>query len=190
MSLKRIFLLPVFLMITNTGIAIAQAPPAPAGPGLTLSSPSFPDGGVIPNKFSQAEAKFVSPRLEWSNVPANTVSFALLTIDPDTALNKTAEEVVHWMAFNIPGSARELPEGVPVGAQLPDGTVQGKNRRGENGYLGMGAGAAGPYHHYTFELFALDAKLQLGPDATRADLNKAMEGHILAKAVMVGRFHR
>lgn len=190
MSLKVSLLLSVLLATAGAGLAIAQAPAAPAAPGLTLSTPAFPDGGVIPNKFSQAEAKFVSPKLEWSNVPANTVSFALVTIDPDTALNKTAEEVTHWLAFNIPGTARELPEGVPNTAQLPDGTIQGKNRRGEPGYLGMGAGAAGPYHHYTFQLYALDAKLELGPEATRADLEKAMSGHILAKAVMVGRFHR
>jgi Raf kinase inhibitor-like YbhB/YbcL family protein len=157
---------------------------------MTLSTPAFADGSVIPNKFSQADPKFVSPKLEWTNVPANTASFVLMVIDPDTALEKTTEVVTHWLAFNIPGTLRELPEGVPVMPQLPDGTIQGKNRRGEPGYLGMGAGAAGPYHHYTFELFALDTKLQLGPEATRADVAKAMSGHILAKAVLVGRFHR
>jgi len=182
----------VFLSVltTGSGLAMAQAPAPPAGPGLTLSTPAFPDGSVIPNKYSQADAKFVSPKLEWTNIPPNTTSFVLLVIDPDTALQKTTEEVVHWLAFNIPGTARELPEGVAISPQLPDGTTQAKNRRGDNGYLGMGAGAAGPYHHYTFELFALDTKLQLGADATRADVSKAMDGHILAKAVMVGRFHR
>jgi Raf kinase inhibitor-like YbhB/YbcL family protein len=94
------------------------------------------------------------------------------------------------MAFNIPGSARELPEGMSADANLPDGTKQAKNLRGAVGYMGPGAGAAGPHHHYTFELFALDTKLDLGPDATRADVLKAMDGHILAKAVLVGRFHR
>lgn len=190
MNLKVILLLSVFLPTAGIGLAIAQAPPPPATPGLTLSSPAFADGSVIPNKFSQADPKPVSPKLEWTNVPPNTASFVLMAIDPDTALQKTTEEVIHWIAFNIPGTLRELPEGVPVAAQLPDGTIQGKNRRGDPGYMGMGAGAAGPYHHYTFDLFALDTKLQLGPDATRADISKAMDGHILAKAVMVGRFHR
>ena len=190
MNLKVMLLLLVLLPTAGLGIAIAQAPPPPATPGMTLSTPAFADGAVIPNKFSQADPKFVSPKLEWTNVPPNTASFVLLVIDPDTALDKTAEMVTHWLAFNIPGTLRELPEGVPVAAQLPDGTIQGKNRRGEPGYLGMGAGAAGPYHHYTFQLFALDTKLQLGPDANSADVSKAMAGHILAKAVMVGRFHR
>ena len=180
----------IFLSILTAGSGLAMAQAPPAGPGLTLSTPAFADGSVIPNKYSQAEPKFVSPKLEWSNVPPNTASFVLLVLDPDTALQKTTEEVVHWLAFNIPGTARELPEGVPVSSQLPDGTIQAKNRRGDNGYLGMGAGAAGPYHHYTFELFALDTKLSLGADASRADVAKAMDGHILAKAVMIGRFHR
>jgi Raf kinase inhibitor-like YbhB/YbcL family protein len=132
----------------------------------------------------------VSPKLQWANVPPNTVSFVLIAHDPDVALDKKSGDVLHWMAFNVPGTARELPEAVPATAQLPDGTIQGKNRRGAVGFLGPGAGAAGPYHHYTFELFALDTKLDLGPDATRTDVLSAMDGHILGKGVLVGRFHR
>ncbi len=184
----RIRLLMLFLLTAGVS-ALAQQPPS-STPGLTLSSPAFTDGGIIPNKFTQADPKAVSPKLEWTNVPPNTVSFALLVLDLDTALQKTPEVVVHWMAFNIPGTARELAEAVPAEAELPDGTIQGKNRRGEPGYMGPGASATGPYHHYAFELFALDAKLQLSPDATRADLLKAMEGHVLGKGVTVGRFHR
>jgi Raf kinase inhibitor-like YbhB/YbcL family protein len=190
MNIKPILYLAVIFLVAGINLALAQAPPAPATPGLTLSSPAFADGSVIPNKFSQADPNPVSPKLEWTNVPANTASFVLMVIDPDTALQKTMEEVVHWMAFNIPGTARALPEGVPNNVHLPDGTTQAKNRRGTPGYMGMGAAAAGPYHHYTFELFALDSTLQLSDDATRADVSKAMDGHILAKAVLVGRFHR
>ena len=73
---------------------------------------------------------------------------------------------------------------------LPDGGVQGKNLRGTNAYMGPGAPATAPEHHYTFELFALDTKLDLGPDASRADVMKAIEGHIVGKAVYEGRFHR
>jgi Raf kinase inhibitor-like YbhB/YbcL family protein len=103
---------------------------------------------------------------------------------------KKVEDVTHWMAFNIPATATSLPEGVPATPQLPDGTIQIKNLRGGVGFMGAGAGAAGPYHHYTWELFALDTKLDLGPDATRADVLKAMDGHILGKGVLEGRFHR
>ena len=159
-------------------------------PGLTLTTPAFADGDVIPDKFTQNATRPVSPRLEWTNVPANTVSFALIMHDPDTAPQKRTEDILHWMAFNIPGTARELPEGVPAAATLPDGTIQAKSFRGAVGYMGPGAGAAGPYHHYTWELYALDIKLELTPDATRADVLKAMDGHVSAKVATVGRFHR
>jgi Raf kinase inhibitor-like YbhB/YbcL family protein len=190
MKIKPMLFLFGFFLTACLVLAIAQAPPAPTTPGLTLSTSAFADGSVIPQKFSQVDPKPVSPKLEWTNVPPNTASFVLLVIDPDVAVQKTTEEVMHWIAFNIPGTSRELSEGVPPTAQLPDGTIQAKNRRGDPGYMGMGAAAVGPYHHYTFELFALDIKLPLGPDATRADISKAMDGHILGKGVMVGRFHR
>jgi phosphatidylethanolamine-binding protein (PEBP) family uncharacterized protein len=74
--------------------------------------------------------------------------------------------------------------------KLPDGTVQAKNRGGKNGFMGPGNAAINPYHHYTLELFALDSTLPLGPDASRADVMKAMEGHIVGKAILVGRFKR
>ena len=172
--------------------ASAQAPPAaaPTFPGLTLTSPAFEDGSIIPPKFTQSVDSFVSPQLKWTNVPPNTVSFVLIAHDPDVALEKKTGDVLHWMAFNIPGTATGLPEAVPANAMMTDGTVQAKNRRGAVGYLGPGAPAVGPYHHYTFELFALDTKLSLGADATRADVLAAMDGHILGKGVLVGRFHK
>jgi len=179
----------------SIGVAAAQTPaPAPgrgpAGPGLTLTSPAFEDGGIIPNKYTQADPSPVSPKLVWTNVPANTVSFALIFHDPDVAIQRRVDDVLHGMWFNIPGDARELAEGLPSTPTLPNGTVQAKNLRGNPGYMGPGAGAAGPYHHYTFELFALDTKLELTPDATRAGVLNAMNGHILGKGVLVGRFHR
>lgn len=161
-----------------------------AGPGLTLTTTAFPDGGEIPPRFTGLAEAPVTPRLEWSNVPEGTVSFALIMHDPDTSVQRTTETILHWMVFNIPGTARELPEGMPSDAQLPDGTIQAKSRRGTPGYMGPGAPAAGPHHHYTFELYALDTKLDLTPDATRAEVLQAMNGHILGKGVLVGRFHR
>jgi Raf kinase inhibitor-like YbhB/YbcL family protein len=178
------------LIACAAGTALAQQPAAPARPGLTLTSPAFEDGGIIPNKYTQSDAHPVSPKLDWTNVPAGVVSFALIMHDPDTAPQKKSADILHWMAFNIPGSTTGLPEGVPAMATLPDGTIQAKNFRDAIGFLGPGAGAAGPYHKYTLELFALDTKLDLGPDATRADVLKAMDGHVLAKAALVGRFHR
>ncbi|HEX3728925.1 MAG TPA: YbhB/YbcL family Raf kinase inhibitor-like protein [Opitutaceae bacterium] len=172
-------------------IALAQMPARPAaGPGLTLVTPDIPDGSIIPPKFTQLTAHPVSPALAWSHVPAGVVSFVMIMHDPDTAPHKKSEDILHWMAFNIPGTAAGLPENLPTDASLPDGTIQPKNYHGTPGYMGPGAGAAGPYHHYTWELYALDLKLDLGPDATRADVLKAIDGHVLAKAATSARFHR
>jgi Raf kinase inhibitor-like YbhB/YbcL family protein len=158
---------------------------------MTLTTTAFDDGGVIPIKYSQAATSgAVSPALAWDNPPDGTVSFAVVVIDPDSALNKTTNQVLHWAIFNIPSSARGLPEGVPADSHLADGSAQLTNQNKKTGYLGMGAPGGGPYHHYTFAVYALDATLAIGADASQADILKAMDGHILAKAVLVGRFHR
>jgi Raf kinase inhibitor-like YbhB/YbcL family protein len=183
------------VLISAAAGAMAQTPTAPAPtptkPRLTLTTDAFEDGGIIPKKFTMAaEATPVSPKLTWTYAPEGTVSFALILLDPDTAPMKKTDEVLHWLIFNIPGTARELPEAVPAQAKLADGSIQGLNQGKKVGYVGMGAAAVGPYHHYTFKLFALDTKLALGPDATQSDVMKAMDGHILMKGVLVGRFHR
>jgi len=171
------------------GMGPVQAQPASPPPTpMTLTSSAFADGAVIPDKYTQASPSPVSPALSWENVPAGTMSFALIMHDPDVALNKGTNDVLHWMAFNIPATARSLPENVPTTASLPDGTVQPNNLRGNPGF--MGPGARGVYHHYTFELFALDTKLNLTAAATRPEVLAAMDGHIIGKAVTVGRFHR
>jgi Raf kinase inhibitor-like YbhB/YbcL family protein len=194
MRLKQLITICATLAISSvvTAPAKSQAPQAaaPAVPGLTLTTPVFEDGSIIPPKFTQSVNDFISPQLKWTNVPPNTMSFVLIAHDPDAAPDKKIVDVLHWMAFNIPGTATGLPEAVPANATLADGTIQAKNRRGAIGYLGPGAPAVGPYHHYTFELFALDTKLSLTADATRPDVLAAMDGHILGKGVLVGRFHK
>lgn len=181
----------VFLM-ASAGSVFAQPKGGrgPSGPGLTLTSPDFEDGGIIPNKYTQAVPDAVSPKLDWTHVPKGTESFTIILHDPDVALGKKTDDVLHWMIFNIPGTATGLPQGVPAEAKLEDGAINAKNLRGGIGYMGPGAPPAGPYHHYTFELFALDTKLDLGPDATRDQVLSAMQGHILGKAILEGRFHR
>jgi Raf kinase inhibitor-like YbhB/YbcL family protein len=183
------------LLLLGAGTADAQTPGGgqkpPARPPLTLTTPAFPDGGQIPVKFTQA-AEQVSPALNWTNVPPGTMSFVLHMRDPDVARNKTTEDQVHWLLWNIPGTSTGLPEGLPKGEQLPDGSQQ-ISASGPV-YRGPGAPATGPMHHYTFELFALDTKLDVKPGAdaweTRAAIYKAMQGHILGKAVYVGLFRR
>jgi Raf kinase inhibitor-like YbhB/YbcL family protein len=168
--------------------APAGAPPAARPPGLLLTSSGFTDGGILPDKFSQASPSAVTPPLSWTNVPAGTASYVLILHDADTAPRKAVADIHHWIAFNIPGTATSLPEGVPTNPQLPDGTIQPNNFARKPGYLPP---AAPPqtYHHYVFELYALDTKLSLDANAARADIVAAMEGHVLGKAALVARFH-
>jgi Raf kinase inhibitor-like YbhB/YbcL family protein len=195
---KKLIASGAVLLAVTLGVALGQdkggkgggAPKQPPTPGMALSSPDFQDGGIIPDKFTQAAGPTApSPKLEWTNVPANTASFVLIMHDPDNALNKTPDDVLHWMIFNIPGTARGLAGGLPTDAKLPDGTIQAKGIRNV-GYMGPGNAAINPYHHYTLELYALDSMLTLGPDASRADVMTAITGHIVGKAVLVGRFKR
>ena len=170
---------------------------APSQPAMTLTISGFPDGGQIPVKFSQAApgvaaGEGTSPAMSWTNVPAGTQSFFLHMHDLDLARNKTTDDQPHWVLWNVPATATSLPEGVPKGSQLPDGSYQ-ISATGPM-YRGPGAGAQGPFHHYVFELYALDTKLDVKPLAdafeTRANVMKAIQGHILAKAVYGGLFRR
>lgn len=199
MKMTRTLAIGTILLTAGIGSALAQGPGGAGGgraggpgrgPGLTLTSPDIEDGGVVPDKFTQAVPNPVSPKLEWKNVPAGTQSFVLLMHDPDVSMAKKTDDVTHWMAFNIPGTATELAQGQSADPKLADGTIQIVNTGRKVGFMGSGAPAPGPYHHYTWELFALDTKLDLGPDATRDQVVAAMQGHILGKGVLVGRFHR
>ena len=169
----------------------AGAPAQPPRPAMTLTTPAWPDGDPIPLKYTQAGEQ-VSPALNWTNTPPGTQSFVLHMLDPDVARNKTTDTQVHWLVWNIPATATGLPEGVPKGEKLADGSQQ-ISASGPV-YRGPGAPAAGPVHHYTFEIYALDTKLDLPPSTdafeTRANAMKAMQGHILGKAVYVGLFRR
>lgn len=191
-------------VVTSVGLFVlaaslsAQQPPAGGGQGrgpqrppLTLTTTAWPDGDLIPVKHTQAGDQ-ISPALNWTNVPEGTQSFVLHMRDPDVARNRGTEDQVHWLVWNIPGTATGLPENVPKGAQLKDGSRQ-ISASGEV-YRGPGAPATGPLHHYTFELYALDTKIDMpaGSDAwdTRTKIWAAMQGHVLGKAVYVGLFRR
>ena len=186
-------------------VAVAAAQQAPAGggqrgaggqpapPPMRLMSNAFIDGGLIPAKFTQAGAQ-ASPALAWTNVPANTQSFVLHMHDMEGSRNKTTEDQLHWLVWNIPASTTALPEGVPKGPDLKDGSHQ-TSASGNGVYRGPGAPANGPYHHYVFEIFALDTKLDIAanptdPFDTRTKVLAAIQGHVLGKAVYLGFFHR
>ena len=181
----------------------AGTPPAPAPGGrgggrgravrvMTLSTTAFSDGGRIPDVHAQNGGER-SPPLTWTGVPDSTASFVLVVHDLDAATAGGADDTLHWLVWNIPGTATSLPESAPRLSQLPDGTrqisVSGPYFRGP------GAAASGPAHHYVFELYALDAMLEVqpvgaSPAATRAAVMAAMAGHVRAKGVLVGLYKR
>jgi len=176
------------------GSSATWAQPTPGGPAnrpppMVISSTGFDDGGVLPSQFSGLSANPVSPPLSWVNPPAGTMSYVLQLRDMEPLRDRNFVDVIHWFAFNIPGSAMSLAQGVPTTATLPDGTVQLANFSGKPGFIAPGA-PPGAYHHYLVELFALDATLPPSPTASRDQVLAAMSGHILGKAVTTFRFHR
>jgi len=201
MSAARWLVFSVFILSIAVPL-MAQSPAgqrggAPAAPAMTLTVTGFADGADIPVKFSQAApgaapGEGTSPAIAWANVPEGTQSFVLNMRDLDVARNKGTEDQAHWVVWNIPAATTSLPEGVPKGSQRPDGSFQ-ISATGPV-YRGPGAGANGPRHHYMFEIYALDTKLDVQPTAdafeTRANVMKAMQGHVLGKAVYGGLFKR
>lgn len=191
--MKRIFFTTV-LFLGVAFLSFAQIAPA----AMTLTTNAFADGTIIPVKYSQAApgaapGEGTSPALSWGNIPAGTKSLLLHMHDLDFVRNKTTDDQVHWLVWNIPANATGLPEGLPRGAKLPDGSYQ-ISVTGPV-YRGPGAAASGPLHHYMFEILALDIILDFpavnnDPFETRAKVMQTIQGHILGKAVTGGLFKR
>jgi len=150
---------------------------------LTLTSTGFDAEGAIPPKYS-CDGEDISPPLAWSDPPPGTLSFGLILDDPDAP----GGTWVHWVLFNIPAAARALPEAVPPDTILADGSVHGTSSFNSLGY--GGPCPPGGTHRYYFKLYALDAILDLEPAANKADLEAAMEHHILAQAELMGTYGR
>src|ERR1035437_638288 len=154
------------------------------GETMHLASTSFQDGSQIPAKYTYSGEDF-SPQLDWNAPPARTASLALIVTDPDAP----GRTFTHWVLYNLPAGTRTLSEGVPGADQLWDGAFQGRNDFGEIGYRGPGPPPGSP-HHYVFPLYALDVKLNLPVGEKRAQVEAAMQGHILASGRLVGLFQR
>ena len=155
---------------------------------LTLSSPAFTAGGPIPSRFT-CDGPNISPPLAWTGAPPGTRSFALIEDDPDAPDPAAPKRVwVHWVLYNVPASVGELAEGAS-GAGIPLGAREGRN---DGGALGYG-GPCPPIgrHRYFHKLYALDTELpDLGERAGKPELERAMAGHVLAKAELVGTYER
>ena len=150
---------------------------------MTITSTAFTGGEPIPVKYS-CKGEDISPPLTWSGAPAGTVSFTLICDDPDAPVGTW----VHWVYFDIPASVNSLPEAFPAGNAPAPGGVQGRNSWKRNDYVGPCP--PGGTHRYFFKLYALDTTLGLGPGADKKKVERAMEGHILAEARLMGTFRK
>jgi Raf kinase inhibitor-like YbhB/YbcL family protein len=178
-SLTQVLL---FLALFPSGTLFAQE--KGGSMPLQISSNAFSAGQAIPKKFT-CDGPDVSPKLTWNEAPAKTQSFALIMDDPDAPVGTW----VHWVLFDLPADTKELAEGVAKQEQLANGARQGRNDFGNIGYGGP-CPPPGKPHRYFFKLYALDVKLNLKAGATKADVERAMKGHILAQAELIGRYGR
>lgn len=151
---------------------------------MQLTSPAFEDGAEVPARHT-ADGANVSPALNWTGAPGAVKSLALVCDDPDAPRGAW----VHWVLFNLPADSSGLPEAVPTRDTLDDGSRQGRNDFGKTGYGGPSPPPGKP-HRYFFRLYALDAVLKLEAGCTRAQLERAMQGHILASAQLMGKYGR
>jgi Raf kinase inhibitor-like YbhB/YbcL family protein len=175
--------LPVAVFFAGASVAIAEEKPM----SLIVTSSAFTPNGAIPALYT-CEGKDISPPLAWSGTPAATKSFALIVDDPD-APDPAAPKMtwVHWVLYDIPPAAGGLPEAVKASALSP-GTREGINDWGRTGY----GGPCPPIgrHRYFHKLYALDTVLPDLKRPNKAALEKAMQGHILAQAVLIGTYQK
>jgi len=169
------------LLAISAGCHIHSGPPVERdGPdSLGLTSKNIPDGR-FPAAFT-CDGVDTSPALNWNAPPAGTRSLALILNDP----HFPPGSFVHWALFNLPAQSRSLPASFPTQAELPDGTRQGTNDFGKTGY---GGPCPRRTHNYVFTLFALDTMVNLPPGATRAQLDNAMQGHVLARGTLIASY--
>lgn len=150
---------------------------------LTVTSKAFAEGGIIPSKYT-CDGANISPPIAWSGMPERTKSLALISDDPDAPRGTW----VHWVIYDIPANTNELPEHVPTVKTLPNGAKQGTNDFHRIGYGGPCPPSG--THRYYFKLYALDTKIDLEPGATKEELVRAMQGHILAEGQLMGKYSR
>ena len=191
--------LAVALAVALSATLVAQDAPRGGGGGrgggrggpqmvpMLLESDAYADGGIVPAKYSNAGGSTM-PAFKITNIPMGTVSFAVIFHDIEPNIGNPPNDVLHAMFWNVPAAAAGWPEGPSTGASLPAGSVMGNNITGKPIYMGPGAPAGPRYHHYIFEVYALNANLDLPPASTRDDLFKAMAGKVVGKAAYVGRF--
>jgi Raf kinase inhibitor-like YbhB/YbcL family protein len=151
---------------------------------MQVQSNVISPGGKFP-KRETCDGQDTSPQLAWSGAPPDTKTYALILDDPDAP----SGTFTHWIVWNIPASAHELPENLPRKAELPDGTRQGRNDFGKIGYGGP-CPPPGKPHRYFFRVYALDNAPPVKAGAGRGEVERALQGHILAQGELMGRYGR
>ena len=182
----------IFLVAVASVMLIAAAPSEPektsevvtgnTGGKFTVVSKDFAEGGNIPVEHT-CDGADRSVALSWSGAPEESKAFAIVMDDPD------AKGFTHWTAWNIPKGARALDRGVPVKADLGDGTIQGKNDFGRVGYAGP-CPPKGSAHQYVIRVFALEAPLEIDDGAAPDDIVAAVKKNSLADAKLKGTYQR
>ena len=182
--INRLFLTLTMLALCVYGTA-AAAQQGGGGfriPNLMLQTDAFADGGVIPDKYSSRGGN-LQPGFKFLNEEEGTVSYAIIFHDIDVTFGGGTDDILHWVVWNIPASAGGIPEG-----GLPEGAVVGANLMRQNSYMGPGAPPGPKHHHYVFDLYALNANLDIPATSSRKELLEAMQGKVIAKTAYVGRF--
>ncbi len=181
--LIRLFLLsiiPTAVFLASCGSSTGDAESGEDLPqAIELTSPAFDEGSPIPRQYT-CDGEDISPPLQWSNLPAETSSVALIMDDPDAPVNTW----VHWVLYNLPGDSTGLPEDVA----LADSGDPANNSWNRSGYGGPCPPRGS--HRYFFKIYALDSQLTLDPEAEKEDLLEAMESHILDQAQLMGTYER
>jgi Raf kinase inhibitor-like YbhB/YbcL family protein len=175
---------PVALCCFSLAIASCWAAENTKLAGMQLTSTAFEEGAAIPAKYT-CDEKNVSPPLKWTGVPATAKSLALIVDDPDAP----AGTWVHWVVYDLPPTTAELAENQPKGQYLPGGGKQGLNDFKHLGYGGP-CPPGGKPHRYFFKIYAVDKELALKPGAKKQEVERAMEGHILAQGHLMGTYKR
>jgi hypothetical protein len=151
---------------------------------IPLTSPAFSEGSPIPKRHS-GEGENLSPALSWSTSAPSVRCYVLFVEDPDAP----SGTFIHWVLFNIPAGVRQLTEGLPEKAEIADLGKQGVNDTRETGYFGP-CPPPGKPHRYYFKIFALDRMLDLPSGSSHAQVNRAMQGHILDSGSLMGTYRR
>lgn len=155
---------------------------------LRLRSKAFEAFKEIPRRYT-AEGEGLSPPLKWSGVPDGTHEFVLICEDPDAP---TPKPFLHWMIYHLTPNTSQLPEGLAQQEEIeyPVMATQGRNTLQQYGYTGPNPPLWHGPHHYYFKLYALDSELSVAPDAGRTEVLKAMKGHVIDEAQLVGFYER